>query len=453
VNQNFVTQGIPITLLPFTLPTAKNFVYGSAQQGNLTVERELSKDFKMSVSYTYTHGIHLNRPRNVNSTIPGLLISNADLAVKTGLSEAGSNPLFIQVPASGACVNGPLGSYSVVVPQVLAAAFPVANCASAPSGFIGTPAVFNFFRPSGPNPSFAGPGAVGLPSLVGLAAMAGFPTGFGTASNPIPVPFSDVDQQESSGSSIYHGLTVSVSKRFSHHFEMFSSWTWSHAIDDSTDLQTLLEPQNELFPKRERGNSSFDQRHRWVTNAVFQSPYQRSDDGFVKKFFAEFTVSPIFDVSSGRPFTVITGSDVNLNFSSQTDRPSVAPKGTPVGTPGTFSSPFLKGVVFTPPTVCPGITPSPFVPSPPFGCDGNLGRNTFTRPGFFTIDLRVSRKIYVGERVNFDLIAEGFNMLNRFNAADVNPLCDVTGAGACNAGQPSAALDVRQFQFALKINW
>ena len=45
------------------------------------------------------------------------------------------------------------------------------------------------------------------------------------------------------------------------------------------DLQTLLEPQDSRKPNLERGNSSFDQRHRWVTSAVFQSPYKRSDDG------------------------------------------------------------------------------------------------------------------------------------------------------------------------------
>jgi hypothetical protein len=52
------------------------------------------------------------------------------------------------------------------------------------------------------------------------------------------------------------------------------------------------------------------------------------------------------------------------------------------------------------------------------------------------------------------VIADGFNILNRFNVADVDPLCDpTTGTGTCNAGQPTAALDPRTFQFALKVNW
>jgi hypothetical protein len=95
----------------------------------------------------------------------------------------------------------------------------------------------------------------------------------------------------------------------------------------------------------------------------------------------------------------------------------------------------------------------PAVPTPPFGCTGNLSRNAFYKPGFFTIDLRISRKIPITERWNLQVIADGFNLLNRFNVADVNLLCDPTAGTACSAGQPTADIGQRQFQFALKLNW
>src|SRR5207248_2331304 len=82
------------------------------------------------------------------------------------------------------------------------------------------------------------------------------------------------------------------------HFEFLSSYTWSHAIDDSTDLQTLLEPQDTLRPDLERSNSTFDQRHRWVLSAVFQSPLKQSDTRSWRKFLAEWTVAPIVEASS-----------------------------------------------------------------------------------------------------------------------------------------------------------
>ena len=60
--------------------------------------------------------------------------------------------------------------------------------------------------------------------------------------------------------------------------------------------------------------------------------------------------------------------------------------------------------------------------------------------------MRVSRRIFFGERVNLDLIADVFNIANKYNVAAVSPLFS-------NAGQPTAAWDPRQFQFAMKVNW
>ncbi len=454
-NQNFITAGLPIGILPFTLPTAGNFVYGYAQQGNFAVERQLAGDFKVGVSYTYTHGAHLNRPRNINAPVPGILVNNANIAIRAGLDAPGSSPALIQVPnvAAGCAVTPGGGSILVMVPGVFAQGFTNGTCAGAPIGFIGTAAAFNFFRPSGPNASFATSPGTGVDptkyaGLVHLATVAGYPTGFG-----VPVPWSDVVQQESSGNSIYHGLTVSVSKRFSRHFQFLSNWTWSHAIDDSTDLQTLLNPQDNRQPNLERSNSSFDQRHRWVTSAVFESAYSRTASGFWPRFLADWVVAPIFEVSSGRPFTVLTGSDVNIDFGSKTDRPSVIKLASGATVPpGAVRSPFIKGVAFVPATDCSFPGSFPLIPSPPAGCTGDLGRNAFTRPGYFTIDLRLSRKFYLNERWNLEVIADGFNLLNRNNVADVNPLCDPS-SGSCSAGQPTAALDPRQFQFALKLSW
>lgn len=441
-DQNFLAAGFPIPILPFTLHVDKEFEFGYAQQANLTFEQEIARTYKFSVAYTYTHGTHLNRPRNITPTDPATLMTNFGLA---GGGQAGAiftNPLTVAVPstvAPGTCVQtSSVTSVSVIVPGALASSFGGTTCAGTPTGFVGTAALFNFFRPTGPNPSFAGLYAAqgGYPFLVGLAQTAGYPTGF----SGVQVPWSDVVQQESSGNSVYHGMTVNFSKRFSNHFEFLSSWTWSHAIDDSTDLQTLLAPQNNNRPDLERSNSTFDQRHRWVVSAVMQSPYKMSDDSVWKKIFADFTVAPIWEMASGRPFAVLVGSDVNLDFGSNTDRPSVGSGGV--------TSPFISGVSFLPANVCPAGIPGPF------GCTGDLGRNPFNRPGFVAMDLRVSRRFHFNDQWSLDVIADAFNLFNRFNVGDVNPLCNpALGAAGCRAGEPTAALDPRQFQFALKINW
>src|SRR5256884_5377875 len=48
--------------------------------------------------------------------------------------------------------------------------------------------------------------------------------------------------------------------------------------------------------------SSDLQRHRWITSAVFQSPSGKSGDGFAKHLFGDFTLAPIIEVASGRPY-------------------------------------------------------------------------------------------------------------------------------------------------------
>jgi carboxypeptidase family protein/TonB-dependent receptor-like protein len=461
-NQNYLAAGFPLPILPFTLPLGKNFKYGYANQANLTIEREIAGSWKFSLGYQYTRGQHLNRPQDVNSTDPHLLAQNAFNAAASGLSVG--NPLTVVVPSNApafSCAQtGAASSIFVMIPGVLAQGHPGStNCSSPNIGFIGTPAFFNFFRPSGPNPSFAGlvtgipAGAVPFPCFsagipagyageVALAKCASYPGGFG-----VPVPFNSVDAQLSNGNSWYNALTFNLSKRFSKGFELLSSYTWSHSIDDSTDLQSPLEPQDSRFPNLERSNSVNDQRHRWVNSAVFQAAGAKSGDGFFKHLIGNFTLAPIIEYSSGRPFNVITGRDTRLDLGASQARPSVG---------GATSSPFIPGVTFGPANVClnnDGTTFTVPLVSPPAGCNGNLGRNRFTSPNFFQVDMRLSRRIPLGERFKIDVIADAFNLLNRTNIAAVNQLCDPFAGSTCSAGQPTASYDARQFQFALKLSW
>jgi hypothetical protein len=353
-----------------------------------------------------------------------------------------TNPLTVVAPSQSFGPTASTCGVSVVAPQVLGVLF---GCpiASLDGKFVGTPAFFNFFRPSGPNPSFAA-AAGGYGNQVGLAQFAGYPAGFG-----VPVPFNSVDAQLSDASSWYHALTVNLQKRFSKGFELLSSYTWSHSIDDGTDLQSTLEPQDSRFPFLERANSVNDQRHRWVTSAVFQTSAAGKGDGTWKHFIGGFTLAPIIDVSSGRPFNVITGVDTRLDLGASESRPSIVSGG------GT-TSPYISGVEFGVADVCLANDGSTFsVPgvTPPAGCIGSLGRNRFVGPGFFQFDLRVGKQIPFGERLRLDLIVDGFNLFNRTNVAAVNQLCDPTAGASCPAGQPTAAYDARQFQFALKLNW
>jgi hypothetical protein len=310
-------------------------------------------------------------------------------------------------------------------------------------------ALTNFFRPSGLNPAIAA-ALLSSPAAgcVALAQQILGNAGLNTSCDPTTlsgcVPFSDMDANYSNGSSVYHGFTTNLRKRFSDHYEFLASYTWSHAIDDSTDLQSPLAPQDSYFPSAERSTSLFDQRHRFVFSAVYQSG-KLSGDSFASKFFSNWTIAPIVETASGRPFNIITGNPDNFQFSPSTGRPTIVPAGTPDSPCGpTVASKFSPTGFFQEPCyavfAAPGSTPTLQA------LDGNLARNAGTKPWTVFSDLRVAKRVYFGERINMDFIADVFNLANRFNVADVNQLFNA-------AGQPTSAYDPRQFQFALKLAW
>ena len=76
--QRFNDQTFPGfgTLLPFTLPVNKDFEYAYANQGNLTVERQLSRNMSVSASYLFVGAHHLPLPIDLNVVRQDLLVEN-----------------------------------------------------------------------------------------------------------------------------------------------------------------------------------------------------------------------------------------------------------------------------------------------------------------------------------------------------------------------------------------
>jgi hypothetical protein len=435
VNQNYLTAGVPLALQPFGFPTAKNFVYAYSQQANLTFEKDLGHEMSLGIEYNFNGGRHLNRPINANPVRTDLLFQNYNRAKSVinallpGLPPSAQAALRSQLVAPEAIAICPAMLVGLGVPvqtvQGLVSAY----------GNFEPAALVSFFRPSGINPSLTVPAS----PVASCAANTGLPNAFDLLKEyglglGVPVPFSDMPTNYSNGTSDYHGLTVNLKKRMRKNYEFLVSYTWSHAIDDGTDLQSPLEPQDNFHPNADRGNSTFDQRHRFVFSGVYQSG-RVAAAGF-RRIFNDWTIAPIIEFSSGRPFNIITFTDRNHDLSVGTDRPNVVPAGTPVSPCGD-------------PAVASSFSPTGYFQLP---CDfagqytGNLGRNTGMKPWTIFNDIRVAKRISLSERLKMDAIMDLFNIANKFNVADVSPLYT-------NAGQPTAAFDPRQFQFALKVNW
>jgi hypothetical protein len=423
------------TVLPFTLPVSKDFEYASATQGNLTIERQFGRNMVLSASYINVRARHLPHPTDINTP-------NTTLQLQNFQRLAGRNPasvteaITLTIPSAPsaavpffACPGAPtLTCYSntisgpnfgqpvvLVIPGMIAA--PLAN----PSSRVITPAIANFFRPSAPNYFLAQALSGGVVTKALLDSQLA-----GTLRTPgVLSPFGSINAQISNGNSWYNALRVDLNRRFSNNFTFLASYTWSHSIDDSSDLQTLLIAQDVNRFDLEKANSLFDQRHRFVFSGAFFSPDSWRERGGWGRVFADWTIAPIFEISSGRPFNIITNVDTNGDQSTQTDRPSVASDGTLV-LPGLYQS-------------------------------GTLGRNMGITHSYMSFDLGVTRSIRMGERVRLDLIAQGFNLFNRFNEASASPLFSDVNAWDERASngryfsRPTASFDPRQFQFGAKL--
>lgn len=409
------------SVLPFSLPVAKDFKFASATQANLTFEHQLFSNTSIKASYIFVgahnlpHPTDLNAPQtnlqiqNFQRCFPGVAITSQQQVLTVNPSQC---PGFVNVIPGIISVN-PTNGLRVIAP-----------------------AVANFFRPNAPNYFLAQALSGGAVTPAVLNSQLA-----GTLRTPgVVSPFGSVNAQVSDGNSNYNALNLEVNRRFANNVTFLASYTFSKSIDDSSDLQTLLIPQDPRNFRAERALSLFDQRHRFVFSGVLASPDAwRSSDSAFKRIFSDFTIAPILEIASGRPFNIITNFDANNDQSSQTDRPSVNPDGS-LCIPGTVgcSTPLITDGRFS---------------------VGNLGRNAGTTHAFASLDLRIARSIRFGERTRLELIAEGFNLFNRFNEGSASPFFTAVNQQAERSksgayySRPTASFDPRQFQFGAKLNF
>jgi hypothetical protein len=220
--------------------------------------------------------------------------------------------------------------------------------------------------------------------------------------------------------SVYDGLLVSFNKRLTHNIGYAISYTFSHSIDDGPNPSFVLIPQDSGNFREERANSSDDVRHRFVGNATFSSPANWN------RLLRDFTFSTIVTLQTPQYFTKYAGFDANGDVFGNNDRVGGEP------------------------------------------------RNTFKGDSLQTVDIRLERTFPLHERLNLQLMAEAYNLMNTVNvhyfntsygAADFCP-ADPTAPGCFGAtqfykegspnplyGTPSAVFNPRQLQFVARINW
>ncbi len=135
------------------------------------------------------------------------------------------------------------------------------------------------------------------------------------------------------GNSIYHGLALEVTRRFSNGVLFKGAYTFSHNIDDSTaDLfSTLLSPrrpQDFQNMRAERSSSFLDRRQRFTFTLLYEAPWFKDQPNwFMKNLVGNWVASGTYTAESPQYATVQSGLDSNLNGDSAGDRVIVNPNG------------------------------------------------------------------------------------------------------------------------------
>ena len=239
---------------------------------------------------------------------------------------------------------------------------------------------------------------------------------------PIDPTITQSNSYSSIGNSMYHGLTVSLTKRYTSNFQSQINYTFSKAIDDNTDFNSQFAS---FFPTRlnlERGISAYNVPHNFVANAVYNTPFKAGTaEPFWSRMFADISLSPVVHLRSGIPFSIRVPGAAN-------------------GTLGhnLYARPWY------------------------------VSRNTGAGPAFYALDMRLAKAFYINRDTGLrcEFITEGTNLFNHTNFSSVNdqfsvgdPFLltgpfNVTGNKKLGPTMPlgfTSAFPGRQIQFGLKL--
>ncbi len=257
----------------------------------------------------------------------------------------------------------------------------------------------------------------------------------------------------SEGVSSYNGLEVDVKQQLSHGLQFRGVYTYSKALDDGDSMNTSVATNSPAFVSNplnplqsDYGRASFDVRNAAVINATYDLPFGGKNATGANRWWntaiGDWQLSGIETLVSGLPFTPqLSYNPSNDGDSRNPVRPSLNPA---------FTGSIIEGG--------PGqyFNPSAFI-QPLANTYGNAPRNFLQGPGLATTDFSISKKFLFTERFNLQFRAELFNIFNRTNFNNPNPVVftsATTVLPSATAGViTSTSTTSRQVQFGLKLLW
>ena len=196
---------------------------------------------------------------------------------------------------------------------------------------------------------------------------------------------------------------------------------------DSLSGGVVQDPNN---VRGDYGPCTYDSPHLFNASLVFVS--QLRHGGLVSRFVNNWQIAPLVRYQSGLPVNPVSGKDYSLT-GVLNDRPNVVSTVQYTGAP--------HGLFYQ------YVNPALYVANAT-GTFGNAGHNSLRGPGFFDVDMALSRTFKLYEQLALDVRAEAFNVLNHPNF--MTPNANISSA---NFGQITAAYDPRILQAAVKLTF
>lgn len=251
----------------------------------------------------------------------------------------------------------------------------------------------------------------------------------------------------------YHGLQIILTKRYSKGLQFQTSYTFGKAIDMNSDyfgdaMTGSLCAVGHEVREMEYGRAAFDYRHNLVGSFIYELPFfKESENKLLKTLFGGWQINGIFQVLSGRPFTVFnTSADWNRDWNGY-DRP--------LWGGGNFQdaikdySPFGGSKA---PSLDKSKFPAPSYPKGPGDLDyykqNLLGRNTFEWLWNYNLDLSLMKNFTIplgGRDTTLQLRAEFINAFNHhiWQFPERNLASGVFGTTARKDGRRIVQLSIR----------
>ncbi|MEO6726553.1 MAG: TonB-dependent receptor [Blastocatellia bacterium] len=264
---------------------------------------------------------------------------------------------------------------------------------------------------------------------------------------------------DSNSFSNYHAGLVQVQRRFAGGLEMQASYTFSKSFDDKSYDPTFTRisstgqsSTSTPFSAEDRGLtyavSDFDRTHVIQVNGIYELPFGKGRrfaggaNGFVDRLIGGWSVNGILLRQSGRPFTVVSGTN---SFSN-------ASQSRAVYTGNDFHPSFKDDPTLGVPFIFSAEERAKFS-LPAAGEYGNIARNAFRLPWFFSLDGSVIKRVPFSiweKAMDFEFRAEAFNLTN----TKYYSLPSVTVTSPATLGRSlGTSTSSRVIQLAAKINF